>query len=79
MNVMSDIYLLSIPVPMLWNSTLKPWKKAGLIFLFSGGVFIIACGLARAILIVAVSCPRNAVYSTGICLLRYWLNMSLPM
>ncbi|KAI1872884.1 uncharacterized protein JN550_003758 [Neoarthrinium moseri] len=52
MNVISDLYLLSIPVPMLWQSTLKPAKKVGLIILFSGGIFVIACAFLRAVLIV---------------------------
>ncbi|KAK4234864.1 hypothetical protein C8A03DRAFT_18304 [Achaetomium macrosporum] len=40
LNVATDLYLMSIPIPMLWNSSLKPLKKAGLILLFSGGVFV---------------------------------------
>lgn len=52
LNIISDLYLLSIPIPMLWNTTLPLLKKLGLIVLFSGGVFIIVCALIRAVLIV---------------------------
>lgn len=55
MNVITDLYLISIPLPMLWQSSLKPLKKFGLIIIFSGGLFIIVCALIRAIFIVTVS------------------------
>lgn len=46
---------MSIPIPMFWQSSLKPLKKAGLIVLFSGGVFVTVAGILRCILIVTVS------------------------
>ncbi|KAI1437289.1 hypothetical protein GGR50DRAFT_700273 [Xylaria sp. CBS 124048] len=52
LNILSDLYLLSIPIPMLWHTTLALPKKLGLIVLFSGGIFIIVCALIRAVLIV---------------------------
>ncbi|KAI0437963.1 hypothetical protein F4803DRAFT_536810 [Xylaria telfairii] len=52
LNIISDLYLLSIPIPMLWNTTLALPKKLGLMVLFSGGIFIIVCALIRAVLIV---------------------------
>lgn len=55
MNVLTDLYLISIPVPMLWQSSLKPAKKFGLIILFSGGLFVVACAILRCALIVTVS------------------------
>lgn len=55
MNVITDLYLISIPVPMLWQSSLKPVKKIGLIVLFSGGLFVVACAILRCALIVTVS------------------------
>ncbi|PHH60400.1 hypothetical protein CDD82_2309 [Ophiocordyceps australis] len=54
-NITTDLFLLSIPVPMLWKSSLRPVKKIGLILLFSGGIFIIICATLRCILIVTVS------------------------
>ncbi|KJZ74262.1 hypothetical protein HIM_06268 [Hirsutella minnesotensis 3608] len=51
-NVSTDLYLISIPLPMLWQSTLKPMKKIGLMMLFSGGLFVVVCATLRCILIV---------------------------
>ncbi|KAL7939384.1 hypothetical protein V8C35DRAFT_326426 [Trichoderma chlorosporum] len=51
-NVITDLYIISIPLPMLWTTTLKPWRKLGLIFLFSTGLFVVACATLRCALIV---------------------------
>lgn len=55
LNVSTDIYLMSIPIPMLWRATMRPMKKIGLIVLFSGGAFVTVAGVLRCILIVTVS------------------------
>ncbi|KAH6632195.1 hypothetical protein F5144DRAFT_244773 [Chaetomium tenue] len=60
LNVVTDLYLMSIPIPMLWASSLKPLKKAGVILLFSGGVFVTAAGILRCILIITVWTPTNS-------------------
>ncbi|KAM4060959.1 hypothetical protein HRG_012924 [Hirsutella rhossiliensis] len=51
-NVFTDLYLISIPLPMLWKSTLRPLRKLGLMVLFSGGLFVVVCATLRCILIV---------------------------
>jgi hypothetical protein len=56
LNVVTDIYLLTIPIPMLWQSRLPPFKKAGLIVLFSGGIFVTMAGILRCVLIITVRC-----------------------
>jgi hypothetical protein len=48
------MYLLSIPLPMLWMSSLRPAKKVGLMILFGGGFLVIACATLRCVLIVTV-------------------------
>ncbi|RYP78899.1 hypothetical protein DL771_000284 [Monosporascus sp. 5C6A] len=63
MNIITDLYLISIPVPLLWQSSLKPLKKIGLITLFSGGIFIMVCGILRAALIVTD--PVNGAQLAG--------------
>lgn len=55
LNVVTDLYLLTIPIPMLWQSSIKPVKKAALIVMFSGGVFVTAAGVLRCVLIITVS------------------------
>lgn len=52
MNVTTDLYLIFIPVPMLWQSSLKPHKKIGLMLLFSTGLFVVVCATLRCVLIV---------------------------
>lgn len=51
-NAATDLYLLSIPLPMLWTSTLKPIKKVGLMVVFSGGLLVIMCATMRVYFIV---------------------------
>ncbi|KAK3294441.1 uncharacterized protein B0H64DRAFT_463329 [Chaetomium fimeti] len=63
LNVVTDLYLLTIPIPMLWASSLKPLKKAGVILLFSGGVFITAAGILRCVLIITD--PVNGAQKAG--------------
>lgn len=53
-NVFTDLYLLSIPLPMLWHSSLKPYKKAGLMLIFSGGLLVVACAILRCAMIFTV-------------------------
>ena len=55
-NVITDIYLLTIPLPMLWISTMKIWRKIGLMFLFGGGMLVIVCATVRCVIIVTVRC-----------------------
>ncbi|POR36005.1 Uncharacterized protein TPAR_03817 [Tolypocladium paradoxum] len=62
-NVFTDLYLISIPVPMLWKATLRPWKKFGLIILFSGGLFVVVCATLRCVLIVTD--PINGAQLAG--------------
>ncbi|KAK7917836.1 hypothetical protein PG985_011444 [Apiospora marii] len=52
LNVATDIYLLTIPIPVLWKSSIKRLKKAALIVVFSGGTFVTIAGTLRAVLIV---------------------------
>ncbi|KAK3318778.1 hypothetical protein B0H66DRAFT_249663 [Apodospora peruviana] len=63
LNVLTDLYLLSIPIPMLWKSSLKPAKKAGLMVLFSGGIFVTMAGILRCVLILTD--PVNGAQQAG--------------
>ncbi|OGM41996.1 hypothetical protein ABOM_009526 [Aspergillus bombycis] len=52
LNVATDVYLISIPTPMLFKARL-PWReKLELLILFSGGIFVMAAGILRCVLIV---------------------------
>ncbi|KAK4225372.1 hypothetical protein QBC38DRAFT_511101 [Podospora fimiseda] len=63
LNVLTDIYLMSIPIPMLLKASLRPLKKAGLIFLFSGGIFVTVAGILRCALIILD--PINGAQKAG--------------
>jgi hypothetical protein len=52
LNIVSDLYLLLIPIPMLWGAHIPKVKKIGLIVLFSGGIFVMVAGLLRCVLIL---------------------------
>ncbi|KAF7122907.1 hypothetical protein CNMCM5793_001018 [Aspergillus hiratsukae] len=52
LNVATDLYLITIPAPMLFKARL-PWReKLELSILFSGGIFVMAAGILRCVLIV---------------------------
>ncbi|RMY63172.1 hypothetical protein D0865_00005 [Hortaea werneckii] len=52
LNVATDTYLLSIPLPLLWKAKLRPLRKCALMVLFGGGFFVITCATLRCVLIV---------------------------
>ncbi|EKV04664.1 putative srpk [Penicillium digitatum] len=47
-NVLTDAYLLSIPLPLLWTVNLNLKRKLPLMFLFSGAVFVMMAGVIRS-------------------------------
>ncbi|KAL4963948.1 uncharacterized protein BDV14DRAFT_201430 [Aspergillus stella-maris] len=52
LNVATDIYLISIPTPILFKARLPIREKLELLVLFSGGTFVMAAGILRCVLIV---------------------------
>ncbi|KAJ6151338.1 hypothetical protein N7470_007932 [Penicillium chermesinum] len=52
LNVLTDIYLISIPAPMLFRARLRWREKVELLVLFSGGLFVMMCGILRCVLIL---------------------------
>lgn len=52
LNVISDAYLLTIPVPLLWKADMPVAKKLSLIGVFSGAIFVMAAGCLRCALII---------------------------
>jgi hypothetical protein len=63
LNVVSDVYLLSIPLPLLWTTRLKNWKRFALVFLFSGGIFVMVCATIRSVLVLTD--PINGAQTAG--------------
>ncbi|KAJ5325928.1 hypothetical protein MYU51_000995 [Penicillium brevicompactum] len=52
LNVATDLYLISIPAPMLFKARLKWREKLELVILFSGGLFVMMAGILRCVLIL---------------------------
>lgn len=54
-NIMSDIYLVSMPIPVLIRAPLKATQKLSLISLFSCNILITGMAIVRAVYIIKVS------------------------
>ncbi|KAI2715131.1 hypothetical protein CBS147332_4785 [Penicillium roqueforti] len=52
LNVATDLYLISIPAPMLVKARLEWREKLELLVLFSGGLFVMMAGILRCVLIL---------------------------
>ncbi|KAL1649513.1 hypothetical protein SLS58_001569 [Diplodia intermedia] len=53
LNISTDFWLISIPVPMLWRALIPLKQKIGLTLLFSAGVFVMIAGAIRCALILS--------------------------
>jgi hypothetical protein len=54
-NVGTDGYLLLIPIPMLWKSSLKLYKKIAATLVLSAGVLVMVCATLKSIYVIVVS------------------------
>ncbi|KAH7406988.1 hypothetical protein DE146DRAFT_778586 [Phaeosphaeria sp. MPI-PUGE-AT-0046c] len=54
LNICTDLYLMAIPLPIIYKANLDLKKKISLIVLFSGGWIVIIFGLLRCITLVSV-------------------------
>lgn len=55
LNIITDAYLLSIPLPLLWTVNISLKRKVPLMALFSGAAFVITASIIRAVTIMSVS------------------------
>lgn len=53
-NVITDIYLLMIPLPMLWGSTLRPFKKIASSIVLGAGIFVLVCATLKSVFVLVV-------------------------
>ncbi|RHZ45090.1 uncharacterized protein CDV56_101715 [Aspergillus thermomutatus] len=60
LDVLTDIYLLLIPLPLLWQVKIGLKRKIPLMALFSGAAFVITAAIIRAVMITT-SGPEGAV------------------
>ncbi|EWC44270.1 hypothetical protein DRE_01096 [Drechslerella stenobrocha 248] len=53
LNVLTDLYLMYIPLPLMWKAQIPLKRKFLLIAMFSGGCFVILAGILRVAFILA--------------------------
>ncbi|KAH2582165.1 hypothetical protein KXV99_009318 [Aspergillus fumigatus] len=51
-NVSTDIYLILIPIPMLWKSRLKLIKKIAATVVFGAGLFVLVCAILKSVFVL---------------------------
>ncbi|RQM06198.1 hypothetical protein DH86_00003318 [Scytalidium sp. 3C] len=51
-NVATDIYLIMIPLPMLWSSGLKLVKKIASSIVLGTGIFVLICAMLKSIFVL---------------------------
>ncbi|RAH51261.1 uncharacterized protein BO95DRAFT_510276 [Aspergillus brunneoviolaceus CBS 621.78] len=51
-NLLTDPYLILLPIPMLWGSSLKVIKKIAATVILSAGIFILVCATLKAVFII---------------------------
>ncbi|KAI1737232.1 hypothetical protein F4680DRAFT_451047 [Xylaria scruposa] len=59
-DIVTDLYLVSIPLPVLFRAKIRLGKKLVLIALFCGSFVVIAAGIARGVAILTAG-PEGAV------------------
>ncbi|KAL8769247.1 MAG: hypothetical protein Q9209_004748 [Squamulea sp. 1 TL-2023] len=52
LNISTDFYLMSVPLPMIWGSRLATKRKWVLSIMFSGGILVTIAGILRCVLIL---------------------------
>ncbi|KAL8663695.1 MAG: hypothetical protein Q9202_003641 [Teloschistes flavicans] len=62
LNISTDFYLMSVPLPMIWGSRLATKRKWALSVMFSGGILVMVAGILRCVLILTsgVNGPQQA-------------------
>lgn len=54
-SVITDLYLIMVPLPMLWGTKLKLFKKILATFVLGAGVFVLVCSLLKTVFVTTVS------------------------
>ncbi|KAF5510889.1 hypothetical protein CGCS363_v003667 [Colletotrichum siamense] len=62
-NVSTDIYLILIPIPLLWESTLRLIKKIASTIVLGAGIFVLVCATLKSIFVLVD--PVNGAQLAG--------------
>jgi hypothetical protein len=57
-NLTSDLYLIIVPLPLLWGSGLRLHEKIASTIVLSAGIFVLVCASIKTSYIVTVSLVR---------------------
>jgi hypothetical protein len=61
LNICTDVIVLCLPLPVIWNLQMKVANKIGLFGIFTVGFFVCIVSVIRLITLVKLSCkPRHA-------------------
>ncbi|GKU06051.1 integral membrane protein [Fusarium langsethiae] len=63
-NVSTDIYLIAIPLPMLWGSSLKTIKKIASSIVLGSGIFVLVCATLKSVFVLVD--PVNGAQLAGV-------------
>ncbi|KAK2757622.1 hypothetical protein FQN54_004591 [Arachnomyces sp. PD_36] len=64
LNVVTDLYIMMIMLPLIWKAKLRISKKIFLFILFGGGIFIITASIVRAVVIL--NSPKTGTLQAGL-------------
>ena len=56
-NLLTDPYLIFVPIPMLWVSRLKLIKKVAATAVLGAGIFVLVCATFKSVFLLVVSSP----------------------
>ncbi|KAF7550891.1 hypothetical protein G7Z17_g5398 [Cylindrodendrum hubeiense] len=62
-NVSTDIYLIAIPLPMLWQSSLRMLKKIASTIVLGAGIFVLVCATLKSVFVLVD--PVNGAQLAG--------------
>ncbi|KAK2011818.1 hypothetical protein LZ32DRAFT_606075 [Colletotrichum eremochloae] len=62
-NVSTDIYLILIPIPLLWESTLHLVKKIASTIVLGAGIFVLVCATLKSVFVIVD--PINGAQLAG--------------
>ncbi len=54
-NLSSDIYLILIPLPLLWGSRLRLVEKIASTLVLGAGIFVLVCATLKTVFVIVVS------------------------
>ncbi|KAI1761546.1 hypothetical protein GGR53DRAFT_22665 [Hypoxylon sp. FL1150] len=66
-NLITDAYLLSIPLPLLWVANIGLRRKISLMVLFSGAIFVMVASIARGVSILQAGADGAVTGSEWAC------------